>query len=155
MDKDNSLVKVQGEDGKVFNMLILKEFDYKKKKYAVLTEIDHGCGCDDDCNCDETCDCGCQDGEECTCGCGCHDKECSCGDDCHCDENCDCGCQDGEECTCEDECHCKESCHCDEPMLCLLEITKDEDGNEVFKSIDDEKLFNELVEEADKVLYED
>ena len=36
-----------------------------------------------------------------------------------------------------------------------LEISKDKDGNEVFKSIDDEKLFNELVEEADKVLYED
>ena len=40
-------------------------------------------------------------------------------------------------------------------MLCLLEITKDKDGNEVFKSIDDENLFNELVEKADKILYKD
>lgn len=111
MDKDNCLVKVQSEDGKTFDMLILKEFDYKKKKYAVLTEID-------------------------ACGCGCEDE-------CHCDEDCDCGCH-------EEECHCD-----DEPMLCLLEITKDKDGKEIFKSIDDEKLFNELVEEADRILYED
>ena len=128
MEKDNCLVKVQGEDGKTFDMLILKEFEYKDKKYAVLTEMDH-CSCDDDCNCDEDCDCGCQDGEECTCEGNCH---------------------------CDDECGCNEGCHChEEPMLCLLEITKDKDGSEVFKSIDDEKLFNELVEEADKVLYED
>ena len=130
MEKDNCLVKVQGEDGKTFDMLILKEFDYKEKKYAVLSEIDH-CHCDDECDCDENCDCGCQEGDECTCG-----GECLCG--------CD------NECSCNDECHCHE-----EPMLCLLEITKDKDGSEVFKSIDDEKLFNELVEEADKVLYED
>ena len=134
MDKDNCLLKVQGEDGKVFNMLILKEFDYKNKKYAVLTEIEHNCSCDEDCDCDETCDCGCQEGKECTC----HD-ECSCG----------CAHED-HECSCEGGCHSD-----DEPMLCLLEITKDKDGNEMFKSIDDEKLFNELVEEADKVLYED
>ena len=131
MDKDNCLVKVEGEDGKIFNMLILKEFDYKNKKYAVLTEIEHGC------DCDETCDCGCQDGEECTC---------------HSHEECSCGCSDDKECSCEDECC---GCHSDEPVLCLLEISKDKEGNEVFKSIDDEKLFNELVEEADKVLYED
>lgn len=126
MDKDNCLVQVEGEDGKVFNMLILKEFDYKEKKYAVLTEIDK-------------CDCECED-------------------ECHCNEDCDCGCQEGKECTCSDkECHCGcEECHSDEEeVLCLLEITKDKDGNEVFKSIDDENLFNELVEEVDKILYED
>lgn len=146
MEKDNCLVKVQGEDGKTFDMLILKEFDYKGKKYAVLSEIDacccdSECHCHDECDCDESCDCGCQDGKECTC-----------------DESCDCGCQDGKECTCDGECDCgcHEHCHCDdEPMLCLLEIIKDKDGNEMFKSIDDEKLFNELVEEADKNLYED
>jgi hypothetical protein len=124
MDKDNCLVKVEGEDGKVFDMLILKEFDYKNKKYAVLSEID---------------------------ACGCHHK-------CECDDDCDCGCNEGEECTCEDECDCGCEGHChsdEEPLLCLLEITKDKGGNEIFKSIDDEKLFNELVEEADKILYED
>ena len=76
------------------------------------------------------------------------EKECSCG--CGCSENCDCGCQEGKECTCNDECHCEQ-----EPILCLLEITKDKEGNEVFKSIDDEKLFDEIVKEADKILYED
>lgn len=148
MEKENNLVRVEGEDGKTFDMLILNEFEHKNKRYAILSEIAH-CNCDDDCNCDEDCDCGCQDGKECTC-----EGECHCG--CHneCDEDCDCGCQEGKECTCEDECHC--GCHCDEePIVCLLEITKDKDGNEVFKSIDDEKLFNELVEKADKVLYED
>jgi len=136
MDKENNLVQVQDENGKTFDMLILNEFEHKNKKYAILTEIDA-------CHCGETCDC---------------DDNCDCGKECHCDESCDCGCQDGKECTCEGECDCgcHEGCHCDdEPMLCLLEITKDKDGNEVFKSIDDEKLFNELVEKADKVLYED
>lgn len=148
MDKDNCLVQVEGEDGKVFNMLILKEFDYKEKKYAVLTEIDKcDCECEDECHCNEDCDCGCQEG-----------KECACESECHCNEDCDCGCQEGKECTCSDkECHCGcEECHSDEEeVLCLLEITKDKDGNEVFKSIDDENLFNELVEEVDKILYED
>jgi hypothetical protein len=48
MENENNLVRVESEDGKVYNLLILKEFDYKKKKYAILTELD---GCDDDCNC--------------------------------------------------------------------------------------------------------
>lgn len=138
MDKENNLVKVQDENGKTFDMLILNEFEHKNKKYAILTEID-ACNCDETCDCDENCDCGCQEGEECTCNGECH---CECHEECNCDEDSDCGCHGG--------------CHCDdEPMLCLLEITKDKDGNEVFKSIDDEKLFNELVEKADKVLYED
>lgn len=119
MDKDNCLVRVQGEDGKTFDMLILKEFDYKNKKYAVLSEMD-ACTCCDDCDCED------EDTEK-----------CNCKEDCKCESH-------------EDKCHCE-----DEPMLCLLEITKDKDGNEIFKSIDDEKLFNELVEEADKNLYED
>lgn len=110
MENENNLVKVEGEDGKTYDMLILKEFEYKNKKYAILSELDYcKCDCeDDDCNCD------------------CKDDECECN----------CGCDD-------------------EPMLCLLEISKDKEGNEVFKSIDDEDLFNELVEKADKVLYED
>jgi len=141
MDKDNCLVQVEGEDGKVFNMLILKEFDYKNKKYAVLTEVDK-CHCEEDCDCNGECD-----------------KECDCDDEaCHCSEECDCGCKEGKECTCsDDDCHCGcHECNCeDEDVLCILEIAKDEDGNEIFKSIDDEKLFNEVVEEADKVLYED
>lgn len=111
MDNENNLVKVEGENGETFDMLILKEFEYKNKRYAVLSELDY---------------CKCEDDEY-----DCEEHDCNCG----CDEH---------ECSCEDE-----------PMLCLLEITKDKEGNEVFKSIDDEDLFNELVEKADEVLYED
>ena len=68
MDKENCLVKVEGENGKTFDMLILKEFDYKDKKYAVLSEIDAcHCGCDDECECQEG-------------------KECTCNDECHCEQ---------------------------------------------------------------------
>ncbi len=133
MENDNNLVKVEGEDGKEYNLLILKEFSYKKKKYAVLTEIDSQCDCDDDCHCKE--------GGECTCGDDCHCKEggeCTCGDDCHCKE--------GGECTCGDD------CCCNEDSIFILEIAKDKDGSEIFKSIDDEKLFNEIIEKADELI---
>lgn len=102
--EDNKLVKIESEDGKSYNMLILNEFDHKNKKYAVLMEM-KDCGCDDDCDCEHDCDCG---------------------DDCCCSH--------------------------DEPMLCILEITKDKDGNEIFKSIDDEKIFNEVASKADEIL---
>ena len=128
---ENNLVKVQTEDGEELNLLILEEFEYKKKKYAVLTELDN-CDCGDDCDCKE--------GKECTCGddCGCKEgKECTCGDDC--------GCKEGKECTCGDD------CGCDDESLFILEITKDKDGNEIFKSIDDDKLFEELINETEKL----
>ena len=48
--EDNKLVKIESEDGKSYNMLILNEFDHKNKKYAVLMEMNN-CGCDDDCDC--------------------------------------------------------------------------------------------------------
>lgn len=102
--EDNKLVKIESEDGKSYNMLILNEFDHKNKKYAVLMEM-KDCGCDDDCDCEHDCDCG---------------------DDCCCSH--------------------------DEPILCILEITKDKDGNEIFKSIDDEKTFNEVASKADEIL---
>lgn len=114
---ENNLVKVQTEDGEELNLLILEEFEYKKKKYAILTELDN-CDCGDDC--------GCKEG-----------KECTCGDDC--------GCKEGKECTCKDD------CNCDDESLFILEITKDKDGNEIFKSIDDDKLFEELINETEKL----
>lgn len=120
----NSVVKFENEEGKVFEMIILKEFDYKDKKYAVL--LDNNCTCDDDCDCKD--------------------------EKCECDESCECGCQEGKECTCDDEC----TCGCDEEKaLYILEITTDKDGNEEFKEIEDEKIFDEVIKEADKVLYED
>ena len=121
MKDENNLVRVESEDGKVYNLLILKEFDYKNKKYAVLTEIDSECTCGDEC------DCGCKG--ECTC-----------------DDDCDCGCKEGKECTCND------NCCCDNESVFILEITKDKKGNEIFKSIDDEKLFNEIVDKADEII---
>lgn len=72
-----------------------------------------------------------------------------------------------DTCNCSDECCDKKDkdhkcdshhheCNCEEePIVCLLEITKDEDGKEIFKSIDDDKLFEELASKADKILYED
>ena len=116
--EDNKLVKIESEDGKLYNMLILNEFEHKNKKYAVLMEMNN-CGCDDDCDCDCEHDC---------------DSDC----DCECEHDCDCG----------DDCCCSH----DEPMLCILEITKDKDGNEIFRSIDDEKTFNEVASKADEKL---
>lgn len=115
MENDNNLVVVETDDGKELKLLILEEFEYKKKKYAVLTELE-------DCECE--CDCGCKEG-----------KECTCGDDCHCKENgCNCGCND--------------------ESVFILEITKDKDGKEIFKSIDDDKLFDEIVSKADEIFGE-
>ena len=110
---ENNLVKVETDDGKTINLLILEEFDYKKKKYALLSELD-----------------------ECNCG-----DDCKCGDECHCDD----------DCKCDNECHC-ENCECENHGLYLLEITKDKDGNEIFKSIDDDKLFDEVSDHLDKIL---
>ena len=132
--EDNKLVKIESEDGKSYNMLILNEFDHKNKKYAVLMEMNN-CGCDDDCDCEHDCDSNC----DCEC-----EHDCDCGDDC--DSNCDCECE--HDCDCGDDCCCSH----DEPMLCILEITKDKDGNEIFKSIDDEETFNEVASCADEIL---
>ena len=120
MKNDNNLVVVETEDGKELKLLILEEFDYKKKKYAILTELE---------NCECECDCGCKEG-----------KECTCGDDC--------GCKEGKECTCGDD------CNCNNESLFILEITKDKDGNEIFKSIDDDKLFDEVVNKAEEIFGE-
>lgn len=107
----NNLVKVETEDKEELNLLILEEFEYKKKKYALLTEIDKDCHCDDECDCEDNCDC-----------------------------------KNGGECTCGDD------CHCDDESLFILEITKDEKGNEIFKSVDDDKLFEELIKKTEKIL---
>ena len=72
--EDNKLVKIESEDGKSYNMLILNEFDHKNKKYAVLMEMNN-CGCDDDCDCEHDCDSNC----DCEC-----EHDCDCGDDCCC-----------------------------------------------------------------------
>lgn len=111
MENEYNLVRVESENGKIYDMIILKEFDYKTKKYAVLMETD-------------SCNCGCNE--------------------CDCNEDCDCGCNEEHKCTCDSQ----------ENNIFILEITKDKTGNEIFKSIEDEKLFDEVVKEADKVLYD-
>lgn len=110
MNNDNNLVQLQDENGNTLNMLILNEFGYKSKKYAILMEM-KTCSCDDECGNEE--------------------HECNCGHN---------------DCNCEHD-----NCEHEDAVMCLLEITKDEKGNEIFKSIDDEKLFDEVVKEADKL----
>ena len=44
MENEYNLVRVESENGKIYDMIILKEFDYKTKKYAVLMETD-SCNC--------------------------------------------------------------------------------------------------------------
>ena len=49
MEKENDLVRIESEDGKTYDMLILKEFEYKNAKYAVLMETDsYDCNCDNE-----------------------------------------------------------------------------------------------------------
>ena len=87
----NKKVIFQGEDGEKFEMTILKEFDFKDKKYAVLMEEDD------------------------------HDHD----HDCNCDKN-----------------------------IGILEIVKDKDGSDTFVQIEDDKLFEEIVDQAEIAIYE-
>jgi len=75
MEKEIKIATLVGEDGVEYELEVVKEFDYKDKKYAVLYEDD--CDCDNECECDED-DCKC--GEECEeeCECDCHEDECDC-----------------------------------------------------------------------------
>ena len=43
MDEMTSRVKFEGDNGESFEMIVLKEFDYKKRRFAVLME--DGCNC--------------------------------------------------------------------------------------------------------------
>jgi uncharacterized protein YrzB (UPF0473 family) len=65
MDKEVKMAALVDDEGNEFELEVIKEFDYKDKKYAVLFEDNQEHV--DECECDEECD------EECTCGC--HDEE--------------------------------------------------------------------------------
>lgn len=106
MEETNNVISFKDEKGNTFEMIVLKEFDYKSKRYAVLMDDN----CDDDCNCEEECTCGCND-----------DKE----------------------------------CNCNENNIYILEITKDKKGNEILKEIEDKKILDAVIKEADRVLYEE
>jgi len=77
MEKEVKIATLVDEDGVEYELEVVKEFDYKDKKYAVLYEDDCDCDCGDDCDCN--------DDEE-------DDEECKCGSDCDCheeDDDCD------------------------------------------------------------------
>ncbi len=73
MEKLDNIVKFETETGETIEMIVLKEFEHKKNKYAILMDA-HGCDCDDDCKCDDKCEC---------------DDDCKCEDEC--DDDCGCG----------------------------------------------------------------
>ena len=145
---ENNKVEFKDENNEIFEMVILKEFEHKKKKYAILMEDD--CKCDDHCECNDDCECddhcGCDDHCECN-----DDCDCGCNDHCECDDDCDCDCGCDDHCECNDDC----DCGCNDKGIYIFEITKDKDGNEVFEPIKDEKEFEDVVKKADKVLYEE
>jgi hypothetical protein len=58
MEKFNNLVKFELENGESIEMVIIKEFNLKDKKYAVLMGKEEDCDCHDhDHECDGDCDC--------------------------------------------------------------------------------------------------
>lgn len=59
-----------------------------------------------------------------------------------------------EENSCENE-SCNEGCHCEDKNMGILEVTKDKDGKDIFISIEDDKLFEEVVTKAEEALFED
>ncbi len=62
--------------------------------------------------------------------------------------------EEEEDLKCEEKCECEEDCGC-EGALYIVEITSDKDGNEIFVAVEDEKLYDELIEKADKLLFDE
>jgi hypothetical protein len=62
-----------------------------------------------------------------------------------------------EECDCDEHDHkCDGDCDCDHSKeLFLLEVTKDNDGNEVFNDIEDEEEYKKVVDAAEKAIFDD
>jgi uncharacterized protein YrzB (UPF0473 family) len=67
MEKEIKTAILTDEDGKEYELEVIKEFDYKDKHYAVLYDEYDECD-EEECECNDECD------EECTCGCH-HDEE--------------------------------------------------------------------------------
>ena len=59
-----------------------------------------------------------------------------------------------EEDLCENE-SCGDDCHCGDKNMGILEVKKDKDGNDIFVTIEDDKLFEEVVSKAEEALFED
>ncbi len=106
MEKEVKLAVLVDEDGVEYELEIVKEFDYKDKKYAVLYE--GNCSCNEECCCEED-----DEDEE-------HDCEENDNDDCECGSNCDCH-EDDEEC---------------DGHIYVFEVVRDEEGKEVYNEVD-------------------
>jgi uncharacterized protein YrzB (UPF0473 family) len=57
------------------------------------------------------------------------------------------------DCTCGDECDCEEG-ECDDRIY-IYEVQKDEEDNDKYIEITDEKVMEELVKTAEKLLYKE
>lgn len=115
MDYEDNYIQLVDEDGKEFNFEHIMTFDYKEKKYVVLTPVDEDVFEDDDTEDLEALDGATkEDVEKCHC------------EECHCDE---CECEDEDE---------------EEGELIILELAQDENGDDTFLSIDDDDLLDEL-----------
>ncbi|HHT38655.1 MAG TPA: DUF1292 domain-containing protein [Mollicutes bacterium] len=64
MEKEIKTATVVDENGEEFELAVIKEIEYKDKKYAVLYEGD-SCECDFDEECEEDCECGCHEDDDC------------------------------------------------------------------------------------------
>lgn len=67
MGKEMKKVVLADENGDEYELEVVKEFDYKDKKYIVLYE--DGCKCEDDCECHEECECDDECEDDCDCEC--------------------------------------------------------------------------------------
>ncbi|MDD4643532.1 MAG: DUF1292 domain-containing protein, partial [Bacilli bacterium] len=52
MEKEIKIATVVDEDGEEYELEVVKEFEYKNKKYAILYE-EYECDCDEECDCDD------------------------------------------------------------------------------------------------------
>jgi hypothetical protein len=84
---------------------------------------------EDGCDCDEDCECH-------------HEEECDC------DEDCECHHEEEEESDEDYDCECAH----DNGHIYILEVVKDEDGNDKYNEVD-ENLMEELIPVVEKELY--
>lgn len=125
MEKEVKMATLVDEEGSEYELEVVKEFDYKDKKYAVL--YDDACDCDDEDESEEETDDESEEEEE--------------EETCECDEKCDDDC----------ECHCHDEDDCGGHIY-VLEVVKGEDGKDSYGEVD-ESLMEELIPIVEKELY--
>lgn len=95
MEKYNNLIRFETENGDVVELILFKEFIYKKNKYGIALDI--------------------------------------------------------HECSCEEGCNGKDECDCEDGMY-VLKMEKDLEGNDIFKIIENDKEYSEIIKEVEKIL---